>query len=202
MSLIEFDKAFFSERCRTICGVDEAGRGPLAGPVVAAAVVFDESISMEGVNDSKKLKEDIRERLFVEIHEKAVSVGVGIVDHATIDRINILGATHMAAKKALKQLREQPPLILTDYLKLKRLSSPVRYFKSGDSRSHVIAAASIIAKVTRDRIMRDYHKKYPEYNFAQNKGYGTQAHLAALLKYGPCPIHRLTFNGTTRQSFL
>jgi len=199
---IEFDRQFFHERCRLLCGIDEAGRGPLAGPVVAAAVMFDERAHIEGVCDSKKLSPSQREILYAEIMNKAAGVGVGIVGPGTIDRINILAATHLAAGKALLKLSLKPDLIITDYLKLKHTPAPVRFFVKGDENSHAIAAASIIAKVTRDRLMLKYHVCYPHYNFAGNKGYGTKEHLEALLEFGPCLIHRLTFRGVTNRSFI
>jgi len=199
---IEFDRQFFSEGFHLLCGIDEAGRGPLAGPVVTAAVVFDERAHIEGVRDSKKLSPSQREILYEKIMNKAASVGVGIVGPGTIDRINILAATHLAAGKALLKLSCKPDLIITDYLKLKHAPAPVRFFVKGDDRSHAIAAASIIAKVTRDRLMLKYHDYYPHYNFAGNKGYGTKEHREALEEFGPCRIHRMTFYGVTKQSFI
>lgn len=194
---------YFRRGIRLLCGIDEAGRGPLAGPVVAAAVVFDKKVKIRGVDDSKKLPQiERREELYEKIMNQAAAVGIGIVDNGKIDRINILAATLMAAQEALKGLKENPDYIITDFLKIKRAPAPVEFFAGGDSKSHAIGAASIIAKVTRDRIMIAEHEKYPYYNFARNKGYGTPEHLIALQKYGPCPIHRLTFNGVTNQTFL
>lgn len=202
MNLFEFDNRFFNEGVRILCGVDEAGRGPLAGPVVAAAVVFDRDIVIQGVNDSKQLTPEKRETLFETIQSCALGIGIGIVEPDVIDRVNILSATHIAAGKALSSLSVAPDLVITDYLKLKRCPFPLKYFPRGDQSSHAIAAASIIAKVTRDRLMMDYHTLFPNYNFAGNKGYPTREHRNALLKYGPCKIHRLTFNGVSPKSFL
>jgi len=198
----EFDRQFYKPQCKLLCGIDEAGRGPLAGPVVAAAVTFEINVNIPGIYDSKKLSPYQREQLFPEITEKAVALGVGIVEPGTIDRINILSATHLAARKALANLESPPDLILTDFLKLKNTPAPVKSFVKGDQKSQVIAAASIIAKVTRDRIMLEYHSRFPLYNFAQNKGYPTKQHKSALAKHGPCEIHRLTFNGVVKTSFL
>jgi ribonuclease HII len=202
MNLFEFDRRFFNQGVRILCGVDEAGRGPLAGPVVAAAVVFDKDIAIEGVNDSKQLTQEKRENLFQAIQSRALGIGIGIVEPDVIDRINILSATHMAARKALSALPVAPDLVITDYLKLKRCPFPLQYFARGDQSSHAIAAASIIAKVTRDRLMLEYHNLFPQYNFAVNKGYPTREHRDALEKYGPCKIHRMTFNGVSPKKFL
>ena len=196
-ALYEFDRQFFREGVRLLCGIDEAGRGPLAGPVVAAAAVFARGVSIPGVADSKTLSAERREALYDVILTKAVEVRVGIVGPGTIDHINILAATHKAAKAALSRLVAKPDLIITDYLNLKRVQAPLKFFVRGDAISHAIAAASIIAKVTRDRLMREYHKRFPQYNFARNKGYGTREHMEALAKSGPCEIHRLTFKGVT-----
>jgi len=198
-ALYEFDRQFFREGVRLLCGIDEAGRGPLAGPVVAAATVFAKGVSIPGVADSKTLSEERRGALYDVILTKAVEVRVGIVGPGTIDRINILAATHKAAKAALSRLVAKPDLIITDYLNLKRVQAPLKFFVRGDAISHAIAAASIIAKVTRDRLMMEYHERFPQYNFARNKGYGTKEHMEALAKSGPCEIHRLTFKGVTGQ---
>ncbi|HPB30846.1 MAG TPA: ribonuclease HII [Candidatus Sumerlaeota bacterium] len=192
-SLWEFDRQFYERGVRLLCGVDEAGRGPLAGPVVAAAVVFTSEIRIPRVDDSKKLSPRLRESLYDEIADAAHTFAAGIVDNLQIDRINILAATHMAARQAIEQLGDRPDLIITDYLALKNTPAPVESFVRGDARSHAIAAASIIAKVTRDRLMMEYHARYPEYNFAGNKGYGTKEHIEALKRHGPSPIHRFTF---------
>ncbi|MBN1902540.1 ribonuclease HII [Candidatus Sumerlaeota bacterium] len=202
MNLFEFDRRFFDDGAQTLCGVDEAGRGPLAGPVVAAAVVFRRDVFIDGVNDSKKLAPEKRDALFEMIKSQALSVSLGIVGNDIIDRINILSATHLAAGKAIRELPVSPDLVITDYLKLKRCPFPLRYFAKGDQLSHAIAAASIIAKVTRDRIMMEYHALFPQYNFAVNKGYPTEAHRNALKKFGPCKIHRMTFHGVATDTFL
>lgn len=180
-----------------IAGIDEAGRGPLAGPVVAAAVILYPGQQPEGVDDSKKLTETRRESLFGQIMATACAVGIGIVDAATIDRINILQATRQAMLQAVHALQQQPDFLLIDGITPIDISLPQQTVKQGDSRSGSIAAASIIAKVTRDRLMREYDRDYPNYGFARHKGYGSAEHLAALAAYGPCPIHRLTFAGVT-----
>lgn len=193
LNLYDFDRVFFEEGARLLCGIDEAGRGPLAGPVAAGAAVFSVGVFIKGVADSKTLPPGKREALYEEIMSKATGAAVGIVSAEEIDCINILAATHLAAGRALAALSVKPDLIITDFLKLKDTPAPMRFFVKGDARSHAIAAASILAKVTRDRIMMKYHEEYPAYNFAQNKGYGTREHLEALRKWGPCPIHRRTF---------
>jgi ribonuclease HII len=174
------------------CGIDEAGRGPWAGPVVAAAVVLDAANIPEGLNDSKKLTEAKREALFAPIMATA-HVAIGIIDAANIDDSNILAATLQAMTKAVAQLSPAPSLALVDGNRSPRLLIPVRTIVGGDGKSLSIAAASIIAKVTRDRLMRDMDTMYPGYGFAAHKGYGTAAHHAALQRLGPCPQHRMTF---------
>ena len=184
-----------------LAGVDEAGRGPLAGPVVAAAAVLPVEWVTEGLpesllrlNDSKQLTEKIREELFAAIHsETQIHFGIGIIDSALIDDINILQATHRAMNAALAQLDPPAAHVLVDGRPVPTLATPQTAIIKGDAKSHSIAAASILAKVTRDRLMREYHKQWPEYGFAQHKGYGTAAHLAALKQHGPCPIHRRSF---------
>ncbi len=176
-----------------ICGVDEAGRGPLAGPVVAGAVILPKDCRILYLNDSKKVPEKRRERLFSEIREKAVAYGVGIVSPARIDEINILQATYEAMRLAIGQLAVKPQILLNDAVTIPGVEIRQVPIIKGDAKSVSIAAASILAKVTRDRIMREYDGLYPEYGFAKHKGYGTQAHIRALLEYGPCPIHRKTF---------
>ena len=178
-----------------VAGMDEAGRGPLAGPVVAAAVILDPENPVYGVDDSKKLSPKKRAALKAEIEEKAISVGVGIVDVETIDSINILEATKLAMKKAVTALDPQPQQLLIDAVQLKDLPIPQQPIIKGDALSVSIAAASIIAKETRDEMLKAYDELYPEYGFAKHKGYGTKDHLEAIRKYGPCPIHRLTFKG-------
>lgn len=178
-----------------VAGIDEAGRGPLAGPVVAAAVILNPEAPVEGVNDSKRLTEQRRERLFELIMTRALAVGVGQVDAATIDQINILQATRRAMLAAVQALSTNPDLLLIDGITTIASPLPQQTIKQGDSRSASIAAASIIAKVTRDRMMSAYDELYPAYGFLRHKGYGSAAHLAALRQHGPCPIHRMTFAG-------
>ncbi len=176
-----------------IAGVDEAGRGPLAGPVVAAAVILAEGIPLAGVKDSKKMTEKARERAFPVIAQRAVAVGIGVVSHRYIDRHNILKASLEAMKRAVLSLDSTPEYLLVDGIQKIPISIPQRAIKKGDQLSLSISAASVMAKVYRDRIMRSLHGPYPMYGFLQNKGYGTAAHLAALQEYGPSPVHRLTF---------
>ena len=177
----------------SIAGVDEAGRGPLAGPVVAAAVIFPRAVSIEGVDDSKQLTEQRREHLFQLIQSRALSIGIGIVDHEVIDRINILQATTVAMTKAIESLALRPDFVLVDGNSFKHESWPYQNIVHGDARSFTIAAASIVAKVTRDRLMREYHLRFPRYGFASHKGYGTRQHLEAIRKHGLCEIHRRSF---------
>ena len=176
-----------------VAGMDEAGRGPLAGPVVAAAVILDPENPVYGVDDSKKLSPKKRAALKAEIEEKAISVGVGIVDVETIDSINILEATKLAMKKAVAALDPQPQQLLIDAVQLKDLPIPQQPIIKGDALSVSIAAASIIAKETRDEMLKAYDELYPEYGFASHKGYGTKQHMDAIRTYGPLPIHRKTF---------
>ncbi|MEE3480819.1 MAG: ribonuclease HII [Lachnospiraceae bacterium] len=176
-----------------IAGVDEAGRGPLAGPVCAGACILPRDTEILYLNDSKKLSEKRRESLFVEIKEKAISVGVGLVGPERIDEINILNATYEAMRQALSQLNPPADFVLVDAVHIPDMDTPQVGIVKGDAKSVSIAAASILAKVTRDHLMIEYDEKYPEYGFAKHKGYGTAAHYEALLKYGPSPIHRMTF---------
>jgi ribonuclease HII len=185
-----------------VAGVDEAGRGPLAGPVVAAAVVVTPAHRVRGVCDSKLLTPERREALFAAIHERALAVGVAIVDHATIDRVNILRATRLAMLDALARLPVAPDLVITDFVALPDVPCPQKNLVDGDARCASVAAASIVAKVTRDRIMLELDAQFPEYGFARHKGYATPDHLAALDRYGPCPVHRRTFAGVWRQGEL
>lgn len=185
-----------------VAGVDEAGRGPLAGPVVAAAVILAPDRRIRGLADSKVLIAERREELFQVIQERALAVGVGIVDHETIDRVNILEATRMAMRQALAGLAVQPELVITDFVRLPGLPCPQRNLVDGDARCASVAAASIVAKVTRDRIMVEADSKYPQYGFARHKGYATPEHLAAMDRHGPCPLHRRTFAGVWRQGEL
>ena len=179
--------------CTYICGIDEAGRGPLAGPVVAAAAVLPKDCQILSLNDSKKLSEKKRDLLFDEIKEKAVTYGVGIVSPQVIDEINILQATYEAMRQAISQLKVTPEILLNDAVTIPGVDIMQVPIIKGDAKSVSIAAASILAKVTRDRMMAEYDQIYPEYGFAKHKGYGTAAHIAALKEYGPCPIHRRTF---------
>lgn len=185
-----------------VAGLDEAGRGPLAGPVVAAAVVLTPDRRVRKLADSKLLSPERREELFGEITARAVAVGVGIVDHETIDRVNILQATRLAMIEALRGLGVEPDLVITDFVKLPGLTCPQRNLVDGDQRCATVAAASIIAKVTRDRLMVEADKQFPDYGFARHKGYATADHLAALDRHGPCPLHRRTFAGVWRQGEL
>lgn len=176
-----------------ICGIDEVGRGPLAGPVMAAAVILPKNCDILYLNDSKQLTAKKRETLYEEIMDKAVSVGIGMADQNVIDDINILNADYQAMKQAVAKLSVTPELLLNDAVTIPGISIPQIPIIKGDTLSASIAAASIVAKVTRDRLMETYDKLYPEYGFAANKGYGSQDHINALRKYGPCPIHRRTF---------
>lgn len=176
-----------------VCGVDEAGRGPLCGPVVAAAVILQKDAHIEGVNDSKKLTEKRREKLYDDIMQNAVSVGVGVSDVDIIEEVNILNATKKAMLQAISNLKVNPEYVLVDGNQKIDTDIPLETVVKGDSKSESIAAASIIAKVTRDRLLIEYDKKYPEYGFAKHKGYGTKAHIEAIKKYGLTPIHRPSF---------
>jgi ribonuclease HII len=180
-----------------IAGVDEAGRGPLAGPVVAAAVILPEGVVLEGVRDSKEMTKEAREQAFSLIHEKALAVGVGVVSAEDIDRINILQASLQAMKQAILSLDPRPEFCLVDGIHPVPVPIPYRCLKKGDRRSHSISAASVVAKVYRDRIMCSFHEQFPAYGFSENKGYGTARHLAALREQGACPIHRMTFRRVT-----
>ncbi len=198
----DFDTLFYESLVRKagyrfIAGVDEAGRGPLAGPVVAAAVILPEGIVVEGVRDSKEMTENGREKAFSLIHKKALSVGVGVVSAEEIDRSNILQASLQAMKQAILSLDPQPEFCLVDGIHPVPVPIPYRCLKKGDRRSHSISAASVVAKVYRDRIMCSFHERFPVYGFSENKGYGTAQHLAALRDKGACPIHRMTFRRVT-----
>lgn len=177
-----------------ICGIDEAGRGPLAGPVVVASVIMPKDSMIEGVNDSKKISEKKRENLYEQIIEEAISYGVGIINQDEIDNINILNATKKGLTLAIKDMKVKPDLILVDALEqIDTLGIPYKSFIKGDSKCYSIAAASIIAKVTRDRIMRQWDEIYPNYGFINHKGYGTAKHIIAIKEFGICPLHRKTF---------
>lgn len=187
------ENSFFDQGIQLICGVDEAGRGPLAGPVCAAAVILPANIDIPGLNDSKKLTDKRRRELYPMIKEQAVAYGIAFADHAEIDEINILQATYLAMERAVNMLSIKPELLLIDGNRAKDFGIPARTVVHGDSLSASIAAASILAKVTRDDLMLEMAEEYPGYSFEVHKGYGTKAHYAALEQLGPCPIHRLTF---------
>ena len=190
-----FERVLSSFGYRRICGIDEAGRGPLAGPVVAAAVIFPSGFAIPGLRDSKLLTPLQRETLFSQIFEKALSVGIGIIDSDLIDKVNILQATILAMQRSLDQLLVKPDYLLIDALTLPGLSIGQKGIIHGDNLSVSIAAASVIAKVTRDRLMRQYHGEFPEYRFDTHKGYGTHQHLEKIRQFGPCRLHRRTFRG-------
>ena len=188
------EKIYNSKEVKYICGIDEAGRGPLAGPVVIAAVIMPRNSMIEGVNDSKKVSEKKREKLYEEITSSSIAWAVGIIDQNEIDDINILNATKKGLTQALTELEQGPDIILVDALtKIDTLGIPYESIIKGDAKSYSIAAASIVAKVTRDRIMRQWDEIYPQYGFEKHKGYGTAAHIAAIKEYGLCPIHRKSF---------
>lgn len=177
----------------SVCGIDEAGRGPLAGPVCAAAVILPTGLLIEGLNDSKKLTEKKREELFDIICGQAVGYGIGWADEKEIDRINILQATFLAMRRAVEALSLSADYALVDGNRIPPLSIPGETIVKGDGRAACIAAASVLAKVSRDRVLREMDKQYPEYGFVQHKGYGTKAHYAAIKQYGVLPVHRLSF---------
>lgn len=181
------------DMCQYICGIDEVGRGPLAGPVVAGAVILPKDNPILYLNDSKKLSEKKREALYDEIMEKAIATGIGMVSPARIDEINILQATYEAMRQAIANLEVRPDILLNDAVTIPEVDIPQVPIIKGDAKSVSIAAASIIAKVTRDRLMVEYDQVIPGYDFASNKGYGTKAHIAGLKELGPSPIHRRTF---------
>jgi len=191
----KFDKKYLSKEVKFLAGVDEAGRGPLAGPVVAAAVIFDKKTSIKNVNDSKQLTQNQREYLFDKIKAKALSYSVSVIDHTIIDEINILNASLLAMKQAVESLNIKPDLILVDGNRGFPSDIPVIPVIKGDAKSFSIAAASILAKVTRDRIMKNLSLDYPEYFWDQNKGYPTRKHRDIILRIGPSPLHRKTFLG-------
>jgi len=193
-----FERAARMSGYRCVAGLDEAGRGPLAGPVVAAAVALPEGLLVPGLTDSKQVEESERERLYDIILAQAVSYGVGVVDERTIDDVNIYQATIIAMERALEALSPYPDYLLLDAITLPRVALPQKPLIKGDCRSHSIAAASILAKVTRDRLMVELHERYPQYNFRKHKGYGTREHLSLLEKHGPCEAHRKTFNPVCR----
>lgn len=192
--LKEIDNEIYKNGAKYICGIDEAGRGPLAGPVVVASVIMPKDSMIEGVNDSKKISEKRREKIYEQIINEAISYSVGIIDENKIDEINILQATKLGLTTSVKELKVKPDIILVDALtNINTLGIPYKSIIKGDALSYSIASASIIAKVTRDRIMLTYDKAYPEYGFAKHKGYGTALHISAIKEHGLCPIHRRSF---------
>ena len=193
LTMWEIEDGFYSRGVNVICGVDEAGRGPLAGPVCAAAVILPEHLQIPGLNDSKKLTDKKRRELFPVIQQQAIAYGIGLASEAEIDEINILQATFLAMRRALEQLTVRPEIALIDGNRETDFGLPVKTVVKGDSLSANIAAASVLAKVTRDNIMVELAQQYPEYGFEIHKGYGTKAHYEALRTYGPSPIHRRSF---------
>lgn len=189
----EYERNAAQQGYTAVCGIDEAGRGPLAGPVYAAAVILPDGLEIPGLNDSKKLTEKKREALFEEICQKAVAYGIGCASEQEIDEINILQATYLAMRRAVEQLSVPADYALVDGNRMPPLAIPGETVVKGDAKSASIAAASILAKVSRDRVMLLMDPVYPQYQFAKHKGYGTKVHREALLTYGPCPIHRKTF---------
>jgi len=192
-ALYSYEREFWAKGCEWVAGVDEAGRGPLAGPVSVAAVILPHELYLPKINDSKKISAKVREELYDEIMDKAVAVKAAFVDAKTIDRVNIYQATINGMYESIFGLKQEPQAVLIDAVKLENLNVPSLSIIKGDAKSVSIAAASIIAKVNRDRLMDKYDKEYPEYGFAHHKGYGTAEHIAALRQYGPCPIHRHSF---------
>jgi ribonuclease HII len=201
---LRFEKHLWSTGVPLIAGIDEAGRGPLAGPVVAAAAVLPAEFRLRGLNDSKQLTEIVREQLFqaLTIPGKLVCYGIGIAEPGEIDRLNILRATFLAMERAIAALSVPPDHLLIDGLPVPVFKQPQTAIVGGDGKSMSIAAASVIAKVTRDRMMRNWHSEYPQYDFDQNKGYGTPAHLASLQIHGPCAIHRRSFAPVSQTYFI
>jgi len=193
VNMWEIENSFYSEEIRVICGVDEAGRGPLAGPICAAAVILPAHLELPGLTDSKKLTDKKRRELFPLIQEQAIAYGIGFATEQEIDEINILQATFLAMQRALDQLSVRSDLALIDGNREKDFGLPVKTVVKGDSLSANIAAASILAKVTRDNLMVEMAEKYPQYGFEIHKGYGTKAHYAALREFGASPIHRMSF---------
>ena len=192
--LKEMEKELYNKGFKQICGIDEAGRGPLAGPVVVAGVIMPKDSMIEGINDSKKVSEKKREKLYDLIIEEAISYSVAIIGQDVIDDINILNATKQGVTEVVEKLDNKPDLILIDALEhINTKGIPYEAIIKGDAKCYSIAAASIIAKVTRDRIMREWDTVYPQYGFIRHKGYGTKMHMEAIREYGLCPIHRKTF---------
>ena len=193
MTMWEIEEEVYAEGYTVICGVDEAGRGPLAGPVCAAAVILPRDHQIPGLNDSKKLTDKKRRELFPLIKEQAIAYGIGMATHEEIDEINILQATYLAMERAISQLEGKADIALIDGNRAKDFGMAVRTVVKGDSLSANIAAASVLAKVTRDDLMVEMAREFPGYGFEVHKGYGTKAHYEALRNLGPCPIHRMTF---------
>jgi ribonuclease HII len=199
---LEIERTLWKQGIESVAGVDEAGRGPLAGPVVAAAVIFPKECIVEHVDDSKKCTPKQREKLYTLIMERALSVGLGVVDHEVIDRINILQATIMAMRKSIENMNIQPEYSLIDGNSFTHATLRFRNIVGGDARSFTIAAASIIAKVTRDRLMCELDLRFPQYGFARHKGYGTRRHIEAIRMYGLCEIHRRSFHPSALRDLL
>ena len=193
INLWAIENSLYAEGYKAVCGVDEAGRGPLAGPVCAAAVILPKGLELPGLNDSKKLTDKKRRELFPIIKEQAIAYGIGFASHEEIDQINILQATYLAMERAIAQLEGKADFAIIDGNRAKDFGLPVRTVVKGDSLSASIAAASILAKVTRDDLMQEMAEQYPEYGFDVHKGYGTKAHYEALRAHGHSPIHRVTF---------
>lgn len=192
--LKQIEDSVYNEGFNYICGIDEAGRGPLAGPVVVASVIMPKDSMIEGINDSKKISEAKREKLYDLIIDEAISYGVGIISQEKIDEVNILNATKNGLTKSLEELKQKPDIILVDALRdINTLGVPYRSVIKGDAKIYSIACASIITKVTRDRIMREWDEIYPQYGFSSHKGYGTAKHIVAIKEYGLCPLHRRSF---------
>ena len=190
--MLRYEKELYSQGFQALAGIDEVGRGPLAGPVVAAAVILPPNCKIKGLNDSKKIPKKKHEEIYQAVMDKALAVGVGLIDNEIIDQVNIYEATKLAMKEALSKLCLKPDYLLIDAMKLD-IDIPQESIIKGDANSLSIAAASIVAKVTRDKLMADYDKEYPGYDFAQNAGYGTKSHLQGLERHGVTPIHRKTF---------
>lgn len=193
MDIYQYDQSLRKQGYLRLAGIDEAGRGPLAGPVVAAAVVMEHGVTIAGLRDSKKVPEEERESLYASIQALAVDIGIGIVEPEAIDRLNILRATRQAMIIAVAKLSVTPDMLIIDALSLPSVPIPQHSPIKAESISASVAAASIIAKHTRDKIMLEYHHQYPQYNFRKHKGYATQEHLETLQRFGPCPIHRKSF---------
>ena len=195
MNWLEFEEKAYEKGYTSVCGVDEAGRGPLAGPVCAAAVILPKGKCIEGVNDSKKLSEKKREALFEVIKTEAMSYSIAFATVEEIEEMNILNATMLAMKRAVEGLPQKADFAMIDGNRLPELSIDREFIVKGDAKSMSIACASILAKVSRDRLLYEYAKEYPQYHFDKHKGYGTKLHVEALREFGPCPYHRMSFLG-------